>query len=108
LKRFDVAYFAASVDAPEKNAKFAQSLGLDFPILSDPTKATARAYGVLGPVGLASRWTFYIGADGRILEIDKHVNAGSHGEDVSATLTRLGVRGSGFEVPDSSVRGSER
>ena len=92
MKRFDVAYFAASVDAPEKNAKFAQSLGLDFPILSDPTKATARAYGVLGPVGLASRWTFYIGADGRI-KIDKHVNAGSHGEDVSATLKRLRVRG---------------
>ena len=94
MKGFDVAYFAASVDAPEKTAKFAQSLGLDFPILSDPTKATARAYGVLGPVGLASRWTFYIGADGRILEIDKHVSAGKHGEDVVATLRRIGVRSS--------------
>ena len=85
----DVVYFAASVDGPEKNAKFARSLGLEFPILSDPTKATARAYGVLGPVGLASRWTFYIGTDGRILEIDKHVNAAKHGDDVAATLKRL-------------------
>ena len=49
----------------------------------------ARAYGVLGPLGLASRWTFYIGADRRIVEIDKHVSAGTHGDDVAATLKRL-------------------
>ena len=90
MKRFDVAYFAASVDAPEKNAKFAQSLGLDFPILSDPTKATARAYGVLGPVGLASRWTFYIGADGTILDVDRKVSPSTHGRDIAAKLGELG------------------
>ena len=92
VRRFAVRYFAASVDSETANAKFARSLGVDYPILSDPTKATARAYGVLGLVGLASRWTFYIGADGRILEIDKHVSAGKHGEDVVATLSRIGVR----------------
>ena len=50
-----------------------------FPILSDATKDVARAYGVLAPSGYASRWTFYIGADGRILDIDKKVSAASHG-----------------------------
>ena len=70
------------------NAKFAASLGLAYPILSDPTKEVARAYGVLGPSGYASRWTFYIGADGRILDIDTKVSAASHGSDVVAKLTR--------------------
>ena len=89
MRRFDVRYFAASVDSPETNAKFAESLGVEFPILSDPTKQTARAYGVLAPSGYASRWTFYIGADGRILDIDTKVSAASHGSDVVAKLTDL-------------------
>ena len=87
-----------SVDAPETNAKFAASLGIDYPILSDPTKATARAYGVLGASGMASRWTFYIGPDGHILDIDKQVRAASHGADVVQRLEALTnrVQGSGF------------
>lgn len=89
-------YFAASVDAPETNAKFAASLGIDYPILSDPTKAVARAYGVLAPTGMASRWTFYIGRDGRILDVDKKVRAASHGADVAQRLQEFAerVRGS--------------
>jgi peroxiredoxin Q/BCP len=86
-----VAYFAASVDSPETNAKFARSLGVDYPILSDPSKATARAYGVLGASGFAARRTFYIGADGRILAIDAKVQPASHGADVAARLKDLGV-----------------
>lgn len=91
LKKFKVRYFGASVDSPETNAEFAKSLDLDFPILSDPTKAIARAYGVLAPSGFASRWTFYTGADGRIAAIDKAVHVSSHGGDVVAQLRALGV-----------------
>lgn len=87
-----MAYFAASVDEPEVNAEFAKSLGIDYPILSDPTKATARAYGVLGASGFARRWTFFIGGDGRIVAIDTHVSARSHGRDVRARLKALGVQ----------------
>jgi peroxiredoxin Q/BCP len=84
LRGLDVAYFAASVDAQDTN-----SLDLDFPILSDPSKAVARRYGVLAPSGFTSRWTFYIGKDGRIAAIDKKVSAGSHGDDVVRQLTRM-------------------
>lgn len=96
LRRFDARYFAASVDTPETNAKFAASLGIDYPILSDPTKAVARAYGVLAPTGMASRWTVYIGRDGRILDVDKKVRAASHGADVAQRLQEFAerVRGS--------------
>ena len=64
---------------------------MDFPILSDPTKQTARAYGVLGVVGLASRATVYIGADGRLLAIDRSVSARTHGQDVVDRLKKLGI-----------------
>ena len=81
------------MDTPETNAKFAESLGADYPILSDPDKAVARAYGVLTPDGqYATRWTFYIGADGKILFIDKTVKPVSAGHDVAVKLAELGVR----------------
>ncbi len=68
------------------NARFAASLGLDYPILSDPTKDVARAYGVLASSGYASRWTFSIGADGRIVDVDRKVNPSTHGADIVASL----------------------
>src|SRR5476649_1295645 len=92
LRGQNAAYFTASVDSVDANTKFAESMGLVYPILSDETKDVARAYGVLSPSGYASRWTFYIGADGRIQEIDKQVSAASHGADVVARLAALGNR----------------
>jgi peroxiredoxin Q/BCP len=88
-----VAYFAASTDTVETNRRFAESLGLDYPILSDPSRKVARAYGVVGPLlPWASRWTFYIGLDGRLLAVDRKVSARTAGEDVAARLAALGVR----------------
>jgi thioredoxin-dependent peroxiredoxin len=92
LRKFDVAYFTASVDPPEKNKKFAESVGADYPILSDDEGKVARAYGVTGVVQkFASRWTFYIGKDGKILFIDKDVNTKTHADDVAKKLKELGV-----------------
>ena len=91
IRKFEVAYFAASVDDAETNRKFAESLELDFPILSDPTKETARAYGVLNERGMANRWTFYIGKDGKILHVDRGVKAAQHGSDIAAQLKQLGI-----------------
>ena len=91
LGAFDAAIFAASCDTVEINREFAASTGIEFPILSDPDAAVARAYGVLGPLGLPSRWTVYIGADGRLLAIDREVRFGNHGADIIAALERFGV-----------------
>jgi peroxiredoxin Q/BCP len=87
-----VAYFAASVDTPDVNAEFAKSLDLDFPILSDPGKQVATAYGVVtAERPLAFRWTFYIGMDGKIQAIEKKIAVATAGKDVAAKLTELGV-----------------
>ena len=78
IKKFDVTYFMASVDALEGekgNIAFAQTHKADFPLLSDPTKEAATSYGVLSARGFANRWTFYIDKNGVITYIDKDVNA---------------------------------
>ena len=82
----------ASVDDPETNKKFADSTEADFTLLSDPSKETAKAYGVLGQSGYASRWTFYIGPDGKILDVDRSVKPGTAGEDMATKLESLGVK----------------
>ena len=81
-----------SVDPQETNKAFAEQEHANFPLLSDPTKTTAKAYGVLGLAGFASRWTFYIGPDGKILAIDRRVKPASSGADLIAKLRELGVR----------------
>ena len=105
IKKYNVEYFMASVDPLEKNVEFAKAKSVDlggtrgvvekkeadFPILSDPTKATATAYGVLGQSGLANRWTFYIGKDGKVLAIEKTIKPATSAEDMAAKLGELNV-----------------
>jgi peroxiredoxin Q/BCP len=91
IRQFNVAYFMASVDPIEKNTDFAKAQEADFPLLSDPNKQVATAYGVLNPKGMASRWTFYIGQDGRILAIDKAVRPDTSAEDMVAKLGELNI-----------------
>lgn len=83
-----------SVDTLEDNTAFAKKESADFPLLADPTKATATKYGVLRgapPDAVANRWTFYIGADGKILAIDKQIVPAKAGEGVVAKLQELNV-----------------
>jgi peroxiredoxin Q/BCP len=91
LHDLKVAYFTASVDPAADNKRFADSLELDYPILSDPDKSVAKAYGVLSGRGFASRWTFYIDKEGIIKAIDKTVKPDTAGEDVAAKLKELGL-----------------
>lgn len=91
IRNFNVAYFTASVDDPKLNKEFSDDLGLDYPILSDPSKKTATDYGILNDRGMSNRVTFYIGADGKILYVDKSVKTDTHGADIAKKLAELGV-----------------
>ena len=87
----------ASVDSPEDNKAFAEKEKADFPILADPDRKAANAYGVI-PAGrppdrqFASRWTFYIDPAGKIAAIDKEVKPAVAGEAIVAKLNELGVK----------------
>jgi thioredoxin-dependent peroxiredoxin len=91
IRKYDVSYFMASVDAVDKNKDFAKEYNAKFPLLSDESKEVAKSYGVLNMFRVASRWTFYIGKDGKILAIDKQVNPETSAEDIAARLAELGV-----------------
>jgi len=91
IRRYDVAYFMASVDPLEKNVGFAEATGADFPLLSDPSKEVAASYGVLRMGTFAARETIYIGVDGTVLKIDDDVNPETSAQDMAATLGELGV-----------------
>ena len=107
IKMYDVTYFMASVDPIEKNTEFAKAKSVtlgqganatvvekkeaDFPLLSDPAKDTAKAYGVLNERGVASRWTFYIDKAGKIAYIEKTVKPETSAEDMLSKLAELKV-----------------
>jgi peroxiredoxin Q/BCP len=107
IKMYDVVYFMASVDPIEKNTEFAKAKSVtlgqganaqvvekkeaDFPLLSDPSKETAKAYGVLNERGTANRWTFYIDKTGKIAYIEKMVKPETSAEDMIAKLSDLKV-----------------
>jgi peroxiredoxin Q/BCP len=95
LKPLNVAYFTASVDPVADNKAFAAKLGLDYPILSDPDKSVATAYGVVHEGrAVAERWTFYIDKAGIIRAIDKKINTKQAGVDVAAKIKELGLAAS--------------
>jgi len=111
IKKYDVVYFMASVDNIDDNTAFAKATKVeligrggqktgtvvdkkeaDFPMLADPTQATAKAYGVFNDVGgVANRWTFYIDKTGKVVAIDTAVRPATSAEDMLAKLDELKV-----------------
>ena len=102
LKQFDVAYFTASTDDVAKNAEFAKSLELDYPILCDPSGENAKLFGVLRPDGkAASRVTFVVDADGVIRSIIDKVDTENHGSDLVKLLDELKIPKKSTEVQET-------
>jgi len=79
-----------SVDDVASKKEFAEKHSLPFPVLADPTKETAKTYGVLtrfmGVMELAQRDTFLIDPQGRIAKHWVKVNPKGHSELVLAEL----------------------
>jgi len=74
--------FGVSTDDIETNKKFAESLGLEFALLSDPSGEIAKKYGVYNEErGIASRKTFVVDKAGKIV----------HTEEGSAAIDHTGA-----------------
>ena len=110
IQNYQVTYFMASTDKIEDNIAFAKATSVtlqgrnggaatvvekkeaDFPMLADPTMATARAYGVFNEQRMvANRWTFYIDRTGKVTAIDTAVRPATSAEDMIAKLEELKV-----------------
>ncbi|SFB97714.1 peroxiredoxin family protein [Pseudoalteromonas denitrificans] len=91
IRQYKAAYFMASVDPLDDNRDFAKKTKADFPMLSDPTKEIAKAYDVLNLFRVASRVTFYIGENGKILKIDEDINPKTAAKDIADNLKILNI-----------------
>jgi thioredoxin-dependent peroxiredoxin len=82
-----------SVDDVESHKKFSEKHGLPFPILADPSKETAKKYGVLksylGTMELAKRDTFLINPEGRIVKHYADVDPKGHSQVVLKDIKEL-------------------
>lgn len=75
LVKRDVVVFGISGDSVNTHQKYAAAERLNFGLLSDETKATCKAYGVLGKDGLPQRVSFIIDGQGTLIGIDSTVTA---------------------------------
>ena len=57
---------AISAQDMDSHEKFAGKYGFQFPLLSDPEKTVASAYGTVGPLGFPRRSVFVVNATGQI------------------------------------------
>jgi len=65
-----------SVDSPFANKRFAEDLGITYPLLSDFQRKVSRLYGVLDEErGVARRTTFVIDREGIIRYIEQGASA---------------------------------
>ncbi len=75
-----------SLDSVESHKAFCTKDGLNFKLLADPNHKVIDAYGVhisgLGPIRFASRDTFLIGPDGKIVKVWEVKSIQSHSEEV--------------------------
>ncbi len=77
-----------SADAVDKQAEFDEKHDLGYPLLSDPDRKVAKAYGVKRPGPLMNkRSTFVIDTDRALLEvINSEVNMNTHADKALAAL----------------------
>jgi len=90
FRKADAVILGVSADTVESHKLFAENHSLPFDILADPNKEAIKKYGVLWSpkegVELASRQTFLIGPDGKIVKHWDKVDPKGHSEMVLAEI----------------------
>ncbi len=89
FRKIDAVILGVSVDDVESHKKFAADHSLPFTILADSTQEVSGKYGVLADyhgMKLASRQTFLIGPDGKIVKHWDKVNPKGHSDMVLAEI----------------------
>jgi peroxiredoxin Q/BCP len=81
LQAWGIAVLGSSIDGADAHLAFAKKYALSFPLLLDPDKKIARAYGAdngIPILGLNRRITYVIGEDGHILKVYPQVDPSTH------------------------------
>lgn len=93
LRELGAVVLGVSRDDAASHERFSGKFGLPFTLLSDPTTATARAYGAYGEKNMygkvaegVKRQTFLISPDGFIVQAWRSVKPDGHAAQVEAAL----------------------
>ena len=89
LRNWGITVFGCSVDRVDTHRAFAKKYGLPFPLLLDPDKKIAKAYGAdngIPILGLDKRITYVIGEDGRIAAVYPQVDPATHANQIIQDL----------------------
>ena len=89
LEEKGVVVLGVSFDSKESHARFKEKYNLNFTLLSDKEKKTAKDYGTAGLL-FAKRWTFLIDGQGKIIEIVKDVDTKNHAKQIQDVLKEKG------------------
>jgi peroxiredoxin Q/BCP len=81
-----IPVFGVSVDNIESHKKFKQKYSIPFTLLSDSDKTLVSELGIKSLLGTASRVTFILNKDGKILKIYPKVSPDKHAEDILGFL----------------------
>jgi peroxiredoxin Q/BCP len=85
LQAAGIAVLGCSIDSAESHKAFIRKYRLPFPLLLDPDRSIARAYGAENGIpilGLDRRITYVIGEDGRISKVYPSVDPGVHAKQI--------------------------
>ena len=87
-----VVVLGVSVDSADSHKQFCTKEGLNFKLLADTDHKVSSAYGSLTNLGLvkfASRHTFIINPEGKIVKVFTEVNPNQHSAEVLSALAEL-------------------
>jgi thioredoxin-dependent peroxiredoxin len=89
FKEANVQVFGVSEDDAKSHEEFSKEQKLPFPILADPNGDWLRAFGVPSRLGMASRVSFLIDANGKIAKVYPDVDPGVHADEVLKDATAM-------------------
>lgn len=87
----NVQVVGVSTDDVESHREFAEEHEIPFPLLADEDAALAEAFGVKRHLGMASRVTFLVDAEGIVRGVIEDVDPGVHADEVLAQVRTLGL-----------------
>lgn len=83
-----IVIFGVSRDDAKSHRAFRKQYELPFPLVADVDGKVQAAYGVPSRFGLASRVTFIVGPDGKIVRVFPDVDPALHSTEVLAAIPR--------------------
>lgn len=88
LNGANVVVFGVSKDSEASHDAFAKKHALPFYLTADEEGTVVKAYGVGSTLGMASRVTFLVGRDNRVLKVFPSVDPAVHVDEVLAAIPK--------------------